>query len=100
MHKDVQARLASIILYLLDNEGVMGCEGYEIPNPYIHEQIGIVAMIGAKRAAVTRAFSRPREAGAVEVARRRIRPRSLEEPRRIASEEKRAFRDRSHGVGG
>jgi CRP-like cAMP-binding protein len=64
--KDVPGRLASLILYLVEAEGVAtGEEGrYEIPTRYTHERLG--TMIGAGRVAVSRAFARLREAGAVE----------------------------------
>ena len=45
-------------------------EGYKIPTPYTHHQLG--TMIGANREAVTRAFARLRETGAVETENRTI----------------------------
>ena len=70
VHKEVPARLASLILQLLDEEGVVRGEQLTIPTPYTHQQLG--TMIGAKRVAVARAFRRLREAGAVEVERSRL----------------------------
>ena len=60
--KDVPARLATLILTLLDSEGMVSSESYRIPTRYTHEQIA--SMIGCKRVAVTRAFSKLKEAGA------------------------------------
>jgi CRP/FNR family cyclic AMP-dependent transcriptional regulator len=68
--KDVPARLASLILTLLDSEGTVSSESYRIPTRYTHEQIA--SMIGCKRVAVTRAFSRLKEAGAVQLKERHI----------------------------
>ena len=62
--KDVPARLASLILYLVEGEGVASEEGYRIPTRYTHERLG--TMIGAGRVAVSRAFAGLRKAGAVE----------------------------------
>lgn len=62
--KDVTARLASLILHLVENEGLVSSEGYTVPNRYTHEQLG--TMVGARRVAVSRAFARLREIGAVE----------------------------------
>jgi CRP/FNR family transcriptional regulator, cyclic AMP receptor protein len=68
--KDVPARLATLILTLMDSEGVVSSESYRIPTRYTHEQLG--SMIGCKRVAVTRAFSRLKEAGAVQLKERHI----------------------------
>jgi CRP/FNR family cyclic AMP-dependent transcriptional regulator len=86
IHKEVPARLASLILQLLNSEGVVGGEGYKIAGPYTYEELG--TMIGAKRVAVTRAFKRLREAGAVEVERGHIRVRDIDGLERIAQEER------------
>jgi CRP/FNR family transcriptional regulator, cyclic AMP receptor protein len=86
IHKEVPARLASLILQLLDSEGVVSGEGYEIAGPYTYEELG--TMIGAKRVAVTRAFKRLREAGAVEVQRGHIYVRDVDALGRIAEEER------------
>jgi len=84
IHKEVPARLASLILQLLSEEGVVGLGERVIPGPYTHEQLG--TMIGAKRVAVARAFRRLREARAVEVEHYRIRVTDLEALERIAHE--------------
>jgi hypothetical protein len=47
-------RLASLLLRLLDSEGVVKPRGYEITTRYTHQQFA--NMIGANREAVTRAF--------------------------------------------
>lgn len=69
--KEVPARLASLILDLVQSEGVVTREGhYKIPAHYTHEQLA--TMIGAKRVAVTRAFGRLQDAGCVRLWRRQI----------------------------
>ena len=68
-NKDVQGRLASLILYLVEGEGIITAEGPKIPTRYTHERLG--TMIGAGRVAVSRALAKLREAGAVEQQRRR-----------------------------
>jgi CRP/FNR family transcriptional regulator len=69
--KDVRARLASLLLKLVEYEGVVAREGVRrIPTPYTHRQLA--SMIGANREAVTRAFKGLRENGGVEVRDRRI----------------------------
>jgi CRP/FNR family transcriptional regulator len=68
--KDVPARLATLILTLVDSEGVVSSESYRIPTHYTHEQLA--SMIGCKRVAVTRAFRKLEEGGAVELKERRI----------------------------
>lgn len=84
VHKAVTARLAGVVLELFEEEGAVGKEGYVIPTHYTHEQLG--AMIGAQRVAVTKAFSELREAGAVELKRRRIHPSDVDLLKRIANE--------------
>ena len=74
--KEVPARLAGLILELVETQGIRGSAGYRIPTRYTHQQLG--TMIGANREAVTRAFARLREAGAVEVRRRYIHVENLE----------------------
>ena len=69
-HKQVPARLASLILRLSASEGIVGREGIRIDTRYTHEQLG--TMIGSNREAVTRAMKELREKGAVEVVGRRI----------------------------
>jgi CRP/FNR family transcriptional regulator len=74
--KDVPTRLATLILTLVDSEGLVTQESYRIPTRYTHEQIA--SMIGCKRVAVTRAFSRLKEVGAVELRERRIIVKDLD----------------------
>ena len=69
--KKVPARLASLILDLVEGEGIVTREGhYAIHTPYTHEQIA--TMIGAKRVAVTKAFRNLQEAGCLRRSRRQI----------------------------
>ena len=68
--KDVPARLASLILTLVDSEGVVSSESYRIPTHYTHERLA--SMIGCKRVAVTRAFRKLEGGGAVMLKDRRI----------------------------
>jgi CRP/FNR family transcriptional regulator, cyclic AMP receptor protein len=82
--KEVPARLASLILRVLDSEGVKTSEGYKIPIRYTHEQLG--TMIGARRVAVTRAFKVLRETGAVEIRDRTIYVTSLEVLKKVAEQ--------------
>jgi len=74
--KDVPARLATQILTLVDSEGVVSSESYRIPTHYTHEQLG--SMIGCKRVAVTRAFRKLEESGAVVLKDRRIVVKDLD----------------------
>ena len=76
MGKDVPARLATLILTLLDSEGMVSSESYRIPTRYTHEQIA--SMIGCKRVAVTRAFSKLKEAGVVQLKERHIIIKNLD----------------------
>jgi len=80
--KDVPARLATQILTLVDYEGVVRRESYRIPTHYTHEQLA--SMIGCKRVAVTKAFSKLREDGAVELEDRRIVVKDLDALRELA----------------
>ena len=78
--KDVPARLATLILNLVDSEGVVlsivdsgravSNQSYRIPTRYTHDQLA--SMIGCKRVAVTRAFRKLEEGGAVELKKRHI----------------------------
>jgi CRP/FNR family transcriptional regulator, cyclic AMP receptor protein len=69
--KETPARLASLILDLVQSEGVVTREGhYKIATHYTHEQLA--AMIGAKRVAVTRAFGKLQNSGCVLLIRRLI----------------------------
>jgi CRP-like cAMP-binding protein len=68
--KGVPARLASLILFLVEREGVQRPGEIQIPTRYTHQQLG--TMIGANREAVTRAFGRLQDEGAVQIRRRLI----------------------------
>jgi CRP-like cAMP-binding protein len=68
--KKVSARLASLLLRLLETEGVVDREGIGIHTRYTHEQLA--TMVGAKRVAVSRAMGELRGLEAVEVKGRRI----------------------------
>lgn len=68
--KEVPARLAGIIVQLVESEGVRSGTGYRIPSHYTHERLG--TMIGANRVAVTRAFGLLQDEGVVELRRRLI----------------------------
>jgi CRP/FNR family transcriptional regulator len=80
--KDVHSRLASIILLLIESEGTRTGTGYRIPAHYTHERLG--TMIGANREAVTRAFGVLQDEGVVELRRRLIYVKNIEELRRVA----------------
>src|SRR5215204_939781 len=68
--KGVPARLASLILFLIESEGVHIPGEISIPTRYSHEHLG--TMIGANRESVTRAFGRLQEEGALQLRRRLI----------------------------
>ena len=68
--KEVPARLASLILFLVESEGVRIPGEIRIPTRYTHEHLG--TMIGANREAVTRAFGHLQDEGALQLRRRLI----------------------------
>jgi CRP/FNR family transcriptional regulator len=80
--KDVHARLASIIVLLVESEGVRTNTGYRIPAHHTHQRLG--TMIGTNREAVTRAFGVLQDEGIVELRRRLIYVKDLEALRRVA----------------
>ena len=82
--KEVPARLASLVLLLIESEGLRTRTGYKIPTHYTHHQLG--TMIGANREAVTRAFTQLREASALETENRLIHVRDIEALERAAQE--------------
>ena len=90
--KDVHARLADIILLLVESEGVRSGTGYKIPTHYTHQTLG--SMIGANRVAVTRAFGLLQDEGVVELRRRLIYVTNLDALRRSA-----AYGDAPHEQG-
>jgi CRP/FNR family transcriptional regulator len=74
--KEVPARLASLVLQLSESEGIMTGEGPTIPARYTHYQLA--TMIGSTRESVTRAFTKLRRAGAVELRHRHIYVKDIE----------------------
>src|SRR5215216_4592314 len=80
--KDVHSRLASIILLLIESEGVKTGTGYRIPAHYTHQRLG--TMIGANREAVTRAFGILQDEGVVELRRRLIYVKDIDHLRQVA----------------
>ena len=89
--KEIPARLASLVLQLVEDEGVRTREGsYEIPTHYTHEQLA--TMLGANRVSVTRAFAKLHDARVVEMKNRRIFVEDLQALGRFAQEEQRAKR--------
>jgi CRP/FNR family transcriptional regulator, cyclic AMP receptor protein len=82
--KETPARLASLILALVQSEGVVTREGhYKIVAHYTHEQLA--AMVGATRGSVTRAFRKLQDSGCVRLVRRLIHVVDLEALKRSAS---------------
>lgn len=80
--KEVPARLASLILFLVEKEGVQVPGEIRIPTSYTHQHLG--TMIGANREAVTRAFGRLQDTGAVQIKRRIIHVEDVEALERAA----------------
>jgi CRP-like cAMP-binding protein len=80
--KEVPARLASLILFLVESEGVQIPGEISIPTSYTHEHLG--TMIGANREAVTRAFGRLQDEGALQLRRRLIYVEDVEALERAA----------------
>ena len=80
--KDVPARLASLILFLVESEGVKRSGEIGIPTRYTHEHLG--TMIGANREAVTRAFGRLQDEGVIQMRRRLIYVQDVEGLERAA----------------
>jgi CRP/FNR family transcriptional regulator len=74
--QQVPARLANLILDLVEDEGIVTSEGYKLPIRYTHQRLG--TMIGAQRVAVTRAFGKLRKVGAIEIEQRKIHVKDME----------------------
>jgi CRP-like cAMP-binding protein len=69
--KESPARLAALILDLVEDEGVVTSEGfYRVTTHYTHEELA--SMIGLKRVAVTRAFGTLQDREYVQLRRRQI----------------------------
>ena len=83
--KGIPARLAGVILNLVESEGlVTGQSNVRIPTHYTHQRLG--TMIGTNREAVTRAFAQLQDRGAVELRRRLIWVTNIEALRQAADE--------------
>ena len=83
--KGVTARLANLLLLLLESEGVVtGDHSLKIPTHYTHQYLG--TMVGANREAVTRAFGQLQDEGIVELRRRLIYVPDVETLRRRGDE--------------
>jgi len=80
--KEVPARLASLILFLVESEGVQIPGEIRIPTSYTHEHLG--TMIGTTREGVTRAFGRLQDESAVQIRRRLIYVSDVEALERAA----------------
>jgi CRP/FNR family cyclic AMP-dependent transcriptional regulator len=81
--KGVSARLASLILSLIESEGVVVGKNYvKIPTHHTHQHLA--TMIGANREAVTKAFARLQDARIVELKRRLIYVADIEALSRMA----------------
>jgi CRP/FNR family cyclic AMP-dependent transcriptional regulator len=91
--KEVPARLASLILFLIESEGVQAPGEIRIPTRYTHEHLG--TMIGTNREAVTRAFGRLQDEGAVQIRRRLIYVDDVETLERAAG---RLLEDEGEGL--
>ena len=86
IHKRVSARLASLIAWLINEEGIVAGSGDRlIPYHYTHEQLGTI--VGARRVAVTLAFKALQDKGVVELRHRRIHVKDLNLLQRIAEQE-------------
>ena len=83
--KDSPARLAALILDLVQSEGVVTREGhYRVSTHYTHENLA--SMLGLKRVAVTRAFGRLQDSGYVQLRRRQIYVTDLAALKGLATE--------------
>src|SRR5215213_267709 len=80
--KGVPARLASLILFLVESEGVQIPGEIRIPTRYTHEHLG--TMIGTTREGVTRAFGRLQDERALQIRRRLIYVSDVEALERAA----------------
>jgi CRP/FNR family transcriptional regulator, cyclic AMP receptor protein len=80
--KEVPARLASMLLSLIESQGVVTPEGYMIPTRYTHRQLA--TMIGANRESTTRAFGRLQQEGGVQLRERYVYVTDIEALRRAS----------------
>jgi CRP/FNR family transcriptional regulator, cyclic AMP receptor protein len=87
VRKEIPTRLAWLILRLSEYEGRFADDGCRIiPTRYTHRQLA--SMVGSNREAVTRAFRRLRNAGAVEIKDRRIYVTDADALERLANAER------------
>jgi CRP/FNR family transcriptional regulator, cyclic AMP receptor protein len=85
VHKEVPARLATLVLRLSGHQGVViGEDNRIMPTRYTHNQLA--SMVGSNREALTRALGKLRKAGAVEVRNRRIHVTDADTLERLAEE--------------
>lgn len=82
--KEVPARLACLLLRMIEAEGVSENGGYMIPSHYTHQLLA--TMIGCERPALTRALRELRLAGAVRLSDRHLHVTSLKALERYARE--------------
>jgi CRP/FNR family cyclic AMP-dependent transcriptional regulator len=83
--KDVPARLASLLLDLLQSDGLVTHEGhYKVASYYTHDQLA--SMIGVTRVSVTRAFATLQDSESVLLRRRQIYVTDLATLKRLAVE--------------
>ena len=83
--KGAPARLAALILDLVQGEGAVTREGnYRVSTRYTHEELA--SMIGLKRVAVTRAFGALQDSGYVQLRRRQIYVTDLAALKDLAAE--------------
>jgi CRP/FNR family transcriptional regulator, cyclic AMP receptor protein len=83
--KGVTARLASLLVLLLESEGVVtGDHSLKIPTHYTHQHLG--TMVGTNREAITRAFGHLQDEGVVELRRRLIYVPNVDTLRRRADD--------------
>lgn len=73
--REVPSRLARLILWLLEDEGVVSKEGIKISTRYTHEELA--TMIGSRRVAITRALRELKNNG-VELKSRHIHVMDME----------------------
>jgi CRP/FNR family transcriptional regulator len=81
-YREVLHRLASLLLWLVEKEGIVTPEGFWITTRYTHWQLA--TMIGTDRVTVTRAFRRLEKAGATELVKRQIYITDIETLQSIA----------------
>ncbi|MDN5697041.1 MAG: Crp/Fnr family transcriptional regulator [Rubrobacter sp.] len=80
--REIPARLARLILWLLEDEGVVSNEGLKISTRYTHEELA--TMIGSRRVAITRALRELQNNG-VELKSRHIHVMDMEALRCVAA---------------